>query len=130
MISRTNKWKLATVNGTAGLILAPDDYTGSLQTSYSGDSWTNLEKRGVVFLPGSGYRDYREGIIRSWGYSSDWNGYWTITDSEEWGDYYAYFMSFETSGTPSVGRPRVSREGTIASNKPTGLCVRLVQNAN
>ena len=130
LIARSNKWKLATVNGTAGLILAPDDYTGSLQTSYSGSAWTNLEKRGVVFLPGSGHRHYGEGVTRSWGYSSDWNGYWTITDSEEWGDYYAYFMRFETTGTPSVERPRVSHSGTIASNKPTGLCVRLVQNAN
>ncbi len=130
LIARSNKWKLATVNGTAGLILAPDDFTGTLQTSYSGNAWTNLEKRGVVFLPGSGYRHYGEGVTRSWGYSSDWNGYWTITDSEEWGDYYAYFMKFTTSGTPSVGRPRVSHSGTIESNKPTGLCVRLVQNAN
>ncbi len=37
----------------------------------SGSAWTNLEKRGVVFLPGSGHRHYGEGIIRSWGYSSE-----------------------------------------------------------
>ncbi|MBR1834579.1 MAG: hypothetical protein IJ785_03640 [Bacteroidales bacterium] len=122
--------KLATVNGTAGLIIAPDDFSGSLQTSYSGTAWTNLEKRGVIFLPGSGYRHYGEGIRRSWGYSSDWNGYWTMTDSEEWGDYYAYFMKFSPSYGPNVERPSVSHSGTANSNKPTGLCVRLVQNAN
>lgn len=130
VVSRSGKWKLGTVNGTAGLILAPDDYNGSLSTSYSGTAWSNLEKRGVIFLPGSGYRHYGEGIVRSWGYSSDWNGYWSTTDASTSGDYYAHFLKFTTSGTPQVGTHRVSHSGTASSNKPAGLCVRLAQVAN
>lgn len=60
----------ATVNGIHGLIILPNNYTGSAITAYdpedgsrelwndntySGDAWTAMENNGVVFLPAAGY---------------------------------------------------------------------------
>ena len=60
----------ATVNDIHGLIILPDNYTGSAITAYdpedasrdlwsdntySGDAWTEMENNGVVFLPAAGY---------------------------------------------------------------------------
>ena len=60
----------ATVNDIHGLIILPDNYTGSAITAYdpedgsrelwndntySGDAWTEMEINGVVFLPAAGY---------------------------------------------------------------------------
>ena len=60
----------ATVNGIHGLIILPNNYTGSSITeydpqdgsrilwndnTYSGDAWTAMENNGVVFLPAAGY---------------------------------------------------------------------------
>ena len=60
----------ATVNDIHGLIVLPDDYTGTAITAYnpqdgsrilwndntySGDAWTAMENNGVVFLPAAGY---------------------------------------------------------------------------
>ena len=60
----------ATVNDIHGLIIIPDNYTGSAITAYdpedgsrelwndntySGDAWTAMENNGVVFLPAAGY---------------------------------------------------------------------------
>jgi len=60
----------ATVNGIHGLIILPNNYTGSSITAYNsqdgsrilwndntylGDAWTAMENNGVVFLPAAGY---------------------------------------------------------------------------
>ena len=134
LIGRANKWKKGTVNGTYGVMLAPDDFAGTLLTSATGSDWTYYEKRGVIFLPASGYRNFSEAVINSFQYHNDWSGYWTINDASTWGDYFAWMMRFSSSENPQVvERYDVSR--TLVPfvghpNKPTGLCVRLVQNAN
>ena len=63
----------ATVNGIHGLIILPNNYTGSSITeynpqdgsrilwndnTYSGDAWTAMENNGVVFLPAAGYLNF------------------------------------------------------------------------
>jgi len=65
---RSNKLGFATVNGIHGLIILPDDYSGSItkpydfnnttyntdpwdDNIYSGDTWATMENNGVVFLP-------------------------------------------------------------------------------
>jgi len=71
--SRTNasyKYGLATFFSTYGLIILPDDYTGtSINTSRSGwgnniinntDIWKPFEDAGAVFLPAAGYRQANE----------------------------------------------------------------------
>ena len=60
----------ATVNDIHGLIILPDNYNGTPITvynpedgsrilwndnTYSGDAWTSMENKGVVFLPAAGY---------------------------------------------------------------------------
>jgi hypothetical protein len=65
---RSNKVGFATVNDIHGLIILPDDYSGSItkpydfdnttsntepwdDNIYSGDTWATMENNGVVFLP-------------------------------------------------------------------------------
>ena len=63
----------ATVNDIHGLIVLPNNYTGSSITeynpqdgsrilwndnTYSGDAWTAMENNGVVFLPAAGYINF------------------------------------------------------------------------
>ena len=63
----------ATVNGIHGLIILPNNYTGSSITAYNpqdgsrilwndntylGDAWTAMENNGVVFLPAAGYLNF------------------------------------------------------------------------
>lgn len=87
-----NKFGLATVNGVYGIIILPDDYSGSNITPfdfdnydnnswsynvYSGEGWIAMENSGVVFLPAAGYRDgtnFFEGLIEGIGGS-----YWSST---------------------------------------------------
>ena len=48
-------WRAATkVNGVSGFLLLPDGWSGTISSSYSGDSWTVMEQEGAVFLPRSG----------------------------------------------------------------------------
>lgn len=115
-------------------MLAPDDFAGTLPTSATGSDWTYYEKRGVIYLPASGYRNFSEAVINSLQYHNDWSGYWTINDASSWGDYFAWMMRFSSSENPQVVEQfGVSRTYLLLvghPNKPTGLCVRLVQNAN
>lgn len=46
-------------------MLATDDFAGTLPTSATGSDWTYYEKRGVIFLLASGYRNFSEAVINS-----------------------------------------------------------------
>ena len=74
----------ATVNGIHGLIILPNNYSGSAITpynpedgsrelwgdnTYSGDAWAAMENNGVVFLPAAGYFD---GDIQDQGYEGNY----------------------------------------------------------
>lgn len=84
---RSNKVGFATVNNTPGLIILPDDYSGSIQpydfnnttyttdpyedNNYSGDTWVAMENDGVVFLPVTGTLDSGQYWSSSDGLNSD-----------------------------------------------------------
>ena len=74
----------ATVNGIHGLIILPNNYSGSAITpynpedgsrelwgdnTYSGDAWAAMENNGVVFLPAAGYFD---GDVQDQGYEGNY----------------------------------------------------------
>lgn len=98
------------VNGVLGVVLYPDDYTGS---EYSGSDWATFEAAGCVFLPAAGYRKYDASAydVGSLGY------YWSSSRNESFSAYYLYFSS-GIVGTVSGGF------------RYFGYSVRLVKDAN
>ena len=123
-------WGMATVAGVCGLIILPDNYSGTPITSGYGNKWNtntvdeaswrdNYEAYGAVFLPAAGHRSgttmyydpsfneqYRQGF------------YWSSTSFGESG---GYFMEF---GQSDLGFDCSSNFGYI------GKSVRLVRVAN
>ena len=71
------------VNGKSGVVIYPDDYTGS---EYAGSDWPKFEAAGCVFLPAAGYR---EGTSVS--YAGSFSRYWS---SSPYGTDKAYFVYF------------------------------------
>ena len=68
------------VNGKLGVVIYPDDYTGSV---YAGGDWSTFEAAGCVFLPAAGDRyGYWVNNAGSQGY------YWSSSPA-----YYVYFSS-------------------------------------
>lgn len=133
---RSGKCRIATINGVSGLMIAPDDFVGSLPANPSTTEFTNnYQKRGVVFLPNGGYMHHRETIADSWGFSGQetLGGYWT--SSEHVGGSVlnplnrGYFVKLTTNGY-SITDENLQDLGIWNRNKPCKLSVRLVQNAN
>ena len=63
-----------TVCGVSGcLVLAPDDYSGTIASSYDAAAWSVAESSGLVCLPHSGYRNGTSFSNTGYGY------YWTST---------------------------------------------------
>ena len=71
------------------LILAPDDFTGTIETSYNAAAWATAEAAGLVCLPAAGYR-YGSYVY----YVGDYGSYWSSTANDE---YYAYYVYFDSS---------------------------------
>jgi len=102
----------ATVEGTHGVILLPDDYIipegiswqGSADdwgiNSYNSSEWGRLEALGAVFLPAAGVRDTPTYGCGQFGY------YWTITAGDFSPHYYAATFSFNSSGVEMRTYPR------------------------
>lgn len=133
---RSGKCRIATVNDVSGLMIAPDDFTGSLPASATAAVFNeNYQKKGVVFLPNGGYMHHRETIVNSWGFSGQesMGGYWTSTENQPGGflntTNRAYFVKLTTSGY-SVTDENIQDNSLWNRNKPCKLSVRLVQNAN
>lgn len=127
---RSGKSRIGSVNGVPGLIIAPDDYSGSLPASITSTNWVNdYQKHGVVFLPSGGCMDYQPAENWSWGFISSTAGYWT---SNEYNDRQAYYVKIPegASGNPSIQYGKVNQSLTNNGNKPAKLSVRLVQYAN
>lgn len=80
------------LNGILGIVIYPDNYTGSTYTSYS--NWATFESAGCVFLPASGNRSC---LGNTWMYlCTGANGiYWSSTpyDAEK-----AYRVDFWSTG--------------------------------
>ena len=113
----SDKYGFATVHGTLGLIILPDDYSapigiktafvaGTTNTTYSDDDWNLMQANGAVFLPAAGYRD--EGAV----YDNVGN-YWS---SSAYDINSAWYPTFNSS----------SFFPDIFDNRYYGLSVRLV----
>ena len=105
---RTNASNLykygVTVSGKPNcLIIAPDNYSGTIQSIYDASSWTNAEKDGLVCLPAAGYR-YNTSIN-----STDYSGYYQSSTSASNIDN-TYSMYFSQYGL-SVSSNRNRNEG-------------------
>lgn len=49
-------YKYVSVNGKHGIVIAPDEFSGTIEDSYEGEAWATAESNGFVFLPSTGYR--------------------------------------------------------------------------
>lgn len=85
------------VNGILGVVLYPDNYTGS---TYTGSDWSTFEAAGCVFLPAAGGRyGTSVGVV-----GSDGN-YWSST-ADGTNAYYVYINSGSVSPANSIARFR------------------------
>ena len=133
--TRNGKCRIGSVNGVNGLIIAPDDYSGTLPQTINSSTWTsNYQKKGVVFLPAGGHMNYLANVNHSWGFNQEINGYWTSTPVTSGTFAYrnAYFVSLpnSTSGNPSISTESMCRTALNNGNRPGKISVRLVQYAN
>ena len=74
------------VNGKFGVVIYPDDYTGSV---YTGSDWSTFEAAGCVFLPAAGNRS-RASVSDAGSYGYYWSS--SSTSSVDYA-YYVYFYS-------------------------------------
>lgn len=101
------------VNGTLGVVLYPDDYTGD---AYTGSDWSTFEDAGCVFLPAAGSR-----AVTTVALVGDCGGYWSSTSSVYNSENaLAYCVSFNGSNVNPA----------YSSMRFYGSSVRLVKNAN
>ena len=68
------------------LVIAPDDFTGTIQTSYDEKTWAAAEAAGLVCLPPAGNRDGSKVVNEG-----DGGLYWSYNPD---GETHAYRMSF------------------------------------
>ena len=125
---RSNKVGFATVNNTPGLIILPDDYSGSViqpydfnnttyttnpyeDNIYSGDTWVAMENDGVVFLPVTG-------TISS-------GQYWSSSDGSS-SNYFDFSCTGIGNNIGSNYNASISFDNTPSSNRQT-CSVRLVK---
>ena len=117
---RRDKWARATVNNVTGLILLPNSWNATVPSNrgsnstydnntYSGQTWTDLENSGAVFLPSCG--GYRSGSTFK---SNDIVRYWASDVYNSAKSYYFYYNT--------------SRVTTASANKYLGYYVRLVHD--
>ncbi len=80
-----------TVNGVMGLVIAPDNFEGTIEYSYTDSEWKTAESaNGFVFLPAAGFRRGNVGstiisLVGSYGY------YWSSTPDGSINAYAPYF---------------------------------------
>ena len=126
-------WGMATVAGVCGLIILPDNYSGTAITSGHGSGWNtntineaswrdNYESCGAVFLPAAGYR-YGTEMFYDPSSVHDYNKrgyYWSSRSYNNGGHYGGYFVLFDNTGFSSE----------YDSDGHVGKSVRLVHVAN
>lgn len=126
-------WGMATVAGVCGLIILPDNYSGTAITSGHGSGWnTNIidasswasgyEAYGAVFLPAAGYRTGTE-MLYDPSSDHDYNKrgyYWSSRSYEYGGNYGGHYVLFDNTGFYS----QYDSDGHV------GKSVRLVRVAN
>ena len=125
--SRTT-WGRATVAGVCGLIILPDNYSGTAITCGDDSKWntntidasswaSNYEAYGAVFLPAAGYRSGTE-IFHDPSFKEKRGYYWSSTS---YGDYGGHYVDLENS---NLNTDYTSNYGFW------GMSVRLVRVAN
>lgn len=99
------------VNGVYGLVIAPDEYCGTIEDTYDEEAWATAERDGLVFLPISGYRYGGTQIgLTDYGY------YWSSTSTSQY-DQWADVLSINSSDY-GVGK----------TYRRYACCVRLVSD--
>ena len=83
----------AQVGGAHGLILYPDGYTGTKNTTPTTDEWLRLVAAGCVFLPAAGGRNGT--AVDTYAYS----GYWTSTPQDGNVTSAAFLRLFESNSS-------------------------------
>lgn len=104
------------VNGNKCLVLAPDNYSGTIASSYSATEWANAEADGLVCLPAAGRR-YADGAVFNFNWCGVNGYYWSSTIID---DTRANAIQFGDG--LGVGSGSYTRE--------YGCSVRLVTNAD
>jgi hypothetical protein len=128
--SRRTNWGRATVAGICGLIILPDNYSGTAITPGDGSNWntnsidasswaSNYEAYGAVFLPAAGYRTGTTMFYDPSFTAENRRGYYWSSTS--YGDYGGHYVDL---GISNLNTFYTSRYGFW------GMSVRLVRVAN
>lgn len=110
----SQKWWYATVNGVAGVIILPDNWSldgyNYRYSSYDLTNWNNMEHSGAIFLPAAGWRKVTS--MNSVGTDGD---YWSSTKHSSGR---AYNLDFNSRGV------------TASDNSPAthAFAVRLIRS--
>ncbi len=116
LIIERKKYKYpVTVDGKVGLVIAPDLFSESIESSYTADEWKDAEKNnGLVFLPKAGTRN--DSNINS----QEAGHYWCSTTSAgpQVADYFTITDDFDDENFMDAGE------------RGTGRSIRLVRDVN
>ena len=93
------KYGVTVCEKTNCLILAPDDFEGTIATSYNAEAWATAEAAGLVCLPAAGYR--KGSNVLSVG---DEGNYWSSTAAGENNASNVFFKSDKVSPDPEGNR--------------------------
>ena len=74
---------------TKCVVIAPDGFTGTIETSYDATAWATAEAAGLVCLPAAGNR--YGSLVLSVG---DYGRYWSSTAYDSYNAYYVRFNSY------------------------------------
>ena len=114
---RKDKFKYGvTVCGKANcLILAPDDFEGTIAASYDASTWATAEAAGLVCLPAAGFRSNT--LFDKEGY----NGYYWSSNKNQYEEHRAYWGVYFDSSNVGLGG-----ESTDSNFRDFGYSIRLV----
>ena len=115
LTTRTNADKLSKNVKVCGvtncLVIAPDNFSGSIAKEYTAETWPAAEASGLVCLPRAGYRNGAE--VKNVGY---YGYYWTATPVNN-DETNAFYLQVNTSGF---------QDPTYYAYRYNGRSVRLV----
>ena len=114
--NRTNadkryKYNVTVCGATKCIVIAPDNFSGSIAKEYTAETWPAAEASGLVCLPVAGYRSGTE--VKNVGY---YGYYWTATPVNN-DETNAFYLQVNSSGFQSP---------TYYATRNNGRSVRLV----